>query len=398
MVSDPRVSATLSRLSGVYRDLNRVERDASTLLKTAGVGSNLRPIAAQLYEKDGTSKTVLVLQGTIAMHFRGTTYQLLVDVYLPAGYPMRPPECFVRLADNMYLKENHRHVGSDGKVYLPYLHEWKSHSHNLVELVVAMSSVFSAEPPVFTRAPGSPAASTVAPTSTDTTSQSYSEAQLAAEAAELNAVAEAARRAEREEQEQARKQAEQARQLQAQQQWEEKRLNEIRQAVTAKIRAKLQETASRISSQIRHDHSEAQKLHCIKREMIDAQKVELEEIIKETEHQIPVAQEAKRKIETWLAEQDGSTNGDNGSSSKEQHSCIDDLVIPSTKVQSQMVALSAENRALEDALYYLDRALYKGQLDLDTHLKQVRFVAKRQFMVRAHLLKLHQVVASSHGR
>ena len=230
MVHDPRVSQTLARLGGLYRDPSRVDRDASCLLKSS-VGSTLTPIAAQLVEDNGNSANVLVLQGTIAIHFRGNTYQLLVDIYLPAGYPNRPPVCFVRLgelvqlllfpldmkvdcligvslfeADNMYLKENHRHVGSDGKVYLPYLHEWRSNTHNLVELVVAMSSVFSAEPPVFSRPVAAASTSTAAPsssiTSASTTSQQQSssfasssylqqqkdaEAILEAEAAEANA-------------------------------------------------------------------------------------------------------------------------------------------------------------------------------------------------------------------
>ena len=98
MVHDPRVSSCLARLSGVYRDALRVDRDAATLLKSP-VGSNLVPIVAQFLESSrsnsnsifGSNKTnngtnVLVLQGTIAIHFRGQTYQLLIDQYLPAGY------------------------------------------------------------------------------------------------------------------------------------------------------------------------------------------------------------------------------------------------------------------------------------------------------------------------
>ena len=112
MVHDPRVSSTLARLGGVYRDVSRVDRDASSLLRSS-VGQALRPIAAEHVADNGESSNVLVLQGTIAIHFRGNTYQLLVDIYLPNGYPTRPPVCFIRLVENMYLKENHRHVGSD---------------------------------------------------------------------------------------------------------------------------------------------------------------------------------------------------------------------------------------------------------------------------------------------
>ena len=85
MVNDPRVTAELARLGGVYRDPQRVDRDASSLLKSS-VGATLVPISATRVENNGYSSTVLVLQGTIAIFFRGNTYQVLVDIYLPGGY------------------------------------------------------------------------------------------------------------------------------------------------------------------------------------------------------------------------------------------------------------------------------------------------------------------------
>lgn len=48
----------------------------------------------------------------------------------------------------MSLKVGHKHVDQSGLVYLPYLHEWTARTHNLVELIANMSSVFGAEPPV----------------------------------------------------------------------------------------------------------------------------------------------------------------------------------------------------------------------------------------------------------
>ena len=100
MVHDPRVSTLLSRLGGLYRDPSRVDRDASSLLKSS-VGVHLTPGIAPLVENNGDSSHCLVLQGTIAIVFRGQTYQLLVDIYLPSGYPIRPPVSYVRLAENM---------------------------------------------------------------------------------------------------------------------------------------------------------------------------------------------------------------------------------------------------------------------------------------------------------
>jgi len=55
-----------------------------------------------------------------------------------------------------------------------------------------------------------------------------------------------------------------------------------------------------------------------------------------------------------------------------------------------MLQLAAENASISDALYFLDRALYAGSLNPTQHLRQVRKLAKQQFLVRAHLLKIQQ--------
>lgn len=452
MVSDPRVTAYLSRLGGVYRDPARVDRDASSLLKSS-VGTHLQPLIAEMVENDGTTSNVLVLQGTIAMHFRGNTYQLLVDLYLPSGYPSRPPVCFVRLAPNMYLKDNHRHVGMDGKVYLPYLHEWNRHSHNLVELVVAMSSVFSADPPVFSRPPkpasgsstatGGTSSSNHRPVATSTTTgattattttwtptpppppphlatgtlsasaaatsgtESDREAILLVEIAEANAAAEAARRAEALEaqQEAARKQAEREERqrqqaLEAQKRYEQERLQQVRDQVEIKLRRHLLAQAQDCRQMLQNDLRDQQRLTLAQEQKVQRQ-LELYTHAKTVlETQCATVAEKTRAIQEWLEEVQQQKAAANGTDSKASERSIDDLVQPLNAWQAQMIDLAAENQAIADAMYFLDRALYKSgtspspsatSLDCESHLRQVRKLAKRQFLLRAHLLKIGQV-------
>lgn len=404
MVHDPRVSTLLARLGGVYRDPSRVDRDASSLLKSS-VGAHLTPGIAPLVENNGEVAHCMVLQGTIAMHFRGQTYQLLVDLYLPPGYPHRPPVSFVRLTENMYLKENHMHVGPDGKVYLPYLHEWNLRSHNLVELVVAMSSVFSGDPPVFTRAP-STASSTAShsrhgsassasashqqqppppppfpdsmgsQSSQNSYSQREAEERLAREAAEANRVAEAARRAEREEEEREI-------QIAAQKEWEERRKQEIKAQVKEKLSKHLQEISVQMKAQVQTYQRDQQRLHTAQDKL--SQQLKLYEEAKESmEDKLSIVEEKTEEIQAWLGDVE------NIEQDSQQEKSIDDLVQPGSKVHQQMLELSAENASLTDALYFLDRALYLGNLECETHLKHVRRLAKRQFLARAHLMKINQ--------
>jgi hypothetical protein len=56
----------------------------------------------------------------------------------------------------MVVKQNHRHVSPDGLVYLPYLHEWSATASSLVGLAEIASSVFSIEPPLFSRPAANP--------------------------------------------------------------------------------------------------------------------------------------------------------------------------------------------------------------------------------------------------
>ena len=59
-----------------------------------------------------------------------------------------------------------------------------------------------------------------------------------------------------------------------------------------------------------------------------------------------------------------------------------------------MLILSADNAAINDALYFLDKALPDSRISLLDHLIAVRKLTKTQFLARAHLLKIGQVKAS----
>jgi ESCRT-I complex subunit TSG101 len=374
---DPRVSQLLARLGGLYRDPTRVDRDATSLLRSS-VGQHLKPIIDNLFDNDGTSHQTLCLQGTIAIHFRGNTYQQLVDMYLPEGYPVRPPTCYVRLAPNMYLKDAHAHVGSDGQVYLPYLHEWRPQTHNLVELVVAMSSTFSADPPVFSRQAipvtektlPPPDYSTVLRATTNTTSANAA----AAEAAAL----EASKRDEEERLLQERS---------MQEQWDAKNFATVKDRVRRKITVHLNDVSKTTKTTLQTDmydqqrlQESAERLHCQQKDL-DLAKRHLEMAL----GQVDVATVT---ITEWLQQHQQMSHQD----TRKQPMSIDDLVTTESTVHQQMLDLAAENHSLTDAMYYLDQALHQATMDMPVYLKEIRSLAKKQFLVKAHLIKISQTL------
>jgi ESCRT-I complex subunit TSG101 len=390
MVHDPRVSTLLSRLGGLYRDPSRVDRDASSLLKSS-VGEHLTPGIAPLVENNGDTSSCMVLQGTIAIVFRGNTYQLLVDIYLPPGYPLRSPVSYVRLAPNMYLKENHAHVGSDGMVYMPYLHEWNGRTHSLIEMVVAMSSLFSADPPVFTRStpapPPPPSAESFRPPppaydrphvlagdrlDSERYMQQQIEAIMAKEAAEANA---AARRIELEAQEEERQRV-------AQKVWETKKKDNVKDQVNQKVLAHLQTVAAEAKTMVQSDWRDQQLLKLSKEKIRQALEVS-HELVQNMEESISTVDAKTLEIQKWL---------DESKNSNDESIPVDDLCKPESNLHGRLLDLSSENAAITDALYFLDRGMYMGHIDCTTHLKSVRKLAKRQFLVRAHILKINQAL------
>lgn len=417
MAQDQRVTRQLNRLGGIYRDPARVNRDASTLLKSS-VGQNLTPISAIHVDDSGTRHTVLVLQGTIAIHFRGNSYQILMDMYLIPGYPARPPLCYVRLVPNMYIKDNHKHVGKDGKVYLPYLSEWKPHSHNLVELTVAMSSVFSADPPVFSRAPQAAAPAPVPPptaavdpppfsqalknpmsvftngwgssstTTTTTTNNNTStsngtttpnswrdqqmqlEQMMAQEAAEANAAAEAARLADKREREELEQKT--------------REMERVKVECTNKIRHYLHQQGQNTQKFVYGDALDKQELEQYSVSKLQQDIRQLEDKKSALQKAVSIVDEKTTEINAWLETAKAAPKA-------KKELSIDELVVPVSSLHEQMLELAAETESLSDALYFADRALQQHQIDVTQHLKLVRQIAKKQFFAKALLLKIERM-------
>ena len=64
-------------------------------------------------------KCILINFFTIA----GVTYNIPVCIWLQESHPKVAPLVFVKPTSSMAIKPSH-HVDTNGKVYLPFLHEW----------------------------------------------------------------------------------------------------------------------------------------------------------------------------------------------------------------------------------------------------------------------------------
>lgn len=63
------------------------------------------------------------LQGTIPINYKGSYYNIPICIWLMDTHPNNAPMCYLKPTSNMKIKIS-MHVDHNGKIYMPYLHDW----------------------------------------------------------------------------------------------------------------------------------------------------------------------------------------------------------------------------------------------------------------------------------
>ena len=212
--------------------------------------------------------------------------------------------------------------------------------------------------------------------------------------AEANEAAETARRLEAQERaaaEQTSRQAQAARaRILASQTQEQERAVLAKSQLDDRVRRYLLQQITELQNQQQADGSDEKRLEWASEQKITRQLAYLTKAKTELTQHLATTEQCVQELEEWLehAEKQEQQQTLDASAAKVQ-------VVPASSHDAQLLDLEATNSSLTDALYFLDRALYQGQLDCEQHLKQVRQCAKQQFLVRAHLFKIQQMYGSS---
>eukprot|EP00192_Tetraselmis_astigmatica_P003535 CAMPEP_0117683480 /NCGR_PEP_ID=MMETSP0804-20121206/20424_1 /TAXON_ID=1074897 /ORGANISM="Tetraselmis astigmatica, Strain CCMP880" /LENGTH=544 /DNA_ID=CAMNT_0005494079 /DNA_START=172 /DNA_END=1804 /DNA_ORIENTATION=- len=103
---------------------------------------------------NGRSTNALKEQGTIPMYYQGSKYNIPVAIWLCEDYPRQPPVVFVEPTPDMIIKPNHSFVNPSGRVDVLYLREWVFQRSNLVDLCWSLGISFGEDPPLFSKPPG----------------------------------------------------------------------------------------------------------------------------------------------------------------------------------------------------------------------------------------------------
>lgn len=361
---------------------------------------------------DGTQKNLFNLQGTIPVTFRGVCYNIPISIWLMDTHPNNAPICYVKPTADMTIKSS-MYVDHNGKIYLPYLHDWLPHTSDLLGLIQVMIVTFGEQPPVYAKkrnekqanmipythqpfmpAPGTganmpstaflpyppstqygggnniyppypPSASSSMPYpsyniygggNSNYSGQGHSGSYPYPPATQPSPTIPGSSGTITEEHIRA----------------------SLLSAVEDKLRRRLREQFSQLQAELetlRRTQQELTSGSTYLSELFDKLNREKAELEKNT----IILQDKETELEKEI-----------GKLSDNQSIDVDEAVTTIAPLYKQMLNAFAEEAATEDAIYYLAEGLRSGIIDLDAFLKQVRQLSRRQFMLRALMQRCRQ--------
>jgi len=365
---------------------------------------------------DGNKIDLLNLEGTIPVTYKGCVYNIPVCIWLMDTHPYNAPMCYVKPTSDMQIKAS-MFVDHNGKIYLPYLHDWVPNSSDLLGLIQVMIMTFGERPPVYSKQrpdmvsstpyptqpympmPGTtagsgatpyppypPASTYQTPTSNpysfppyppvypsfpptsypypQSTNQAFSPYQsypvqpVISSPPPISAANSSGGTTGTISEEHIRA--------------------SLLSAVEDKLRRRLREQFSQIQAELETLRRTEQELSQGKDKLDDIlARLEREQI--ELDKNISILKDKEQELEKEIERL-----------SDQQPIDVDEAVTTTAPLYKQLLNAFAEEAATEDAIYYMGEALRRGVIDLDVFLKQVRSLSRKQFMLRALMHKCRQ--------
>ena len=296
----------------------------------------------------------------------------------------------------MSIKLNHKHVDSEGLVYLPYLHEWKIDS-NLVNLISTACKVFSAEPPLFAKPqqaslPSPPVVNSstsfkITPQTNFSTGRkniilsinNFTIFKIISRISDLFLLVTNSSSA-------AYPSPSFMTNSNSRSSTSEVDLDVKRSSLIHEISSKLYENIHTLHSVIRDElNTEFNTEHylTVSQEAAEKKLQSLQQTVEQMRAAIEEVQEKSAALTQWDEEE-----------AKKPQVDVESRFQPYDDLTSQIVKLNAEISAIDDAFYHMERSLVASQnktLDLNSFLKEMRKLARQQFLCKAHLLKINAV-------
>ncbi|XP_056115037.1 tumor susceptibility gene 101 protein [Rhinichthys klamathensis goyatoka] len=367
-----------------YRDLTARDLNVTSHYK------DLKPVLDHYVFNDGSTKELLSLTGTVPVNYRGNVYNIPICLWLLDSYPYNPPICFVKPTSAMMIKPG-KHVDANGKIYLPYLHEWKPPQSNLLGLIQVMIVVFGEEPPVFSRpstqatfpAAGPPNTSYMPSTPGLPYSQGHSANPGGFQGYPYPAAASGYPSS-------GSSLYTQVSPITTVGPTRDGTIGEdtirasLVSAVSDKLRWRMKEEMDRAQAELdalKRTEEDLKRGHQKLEEMVTKLDLEMADVDKNIDS-------LKQKDEELTVALERMQN-------QSEDNDLDDVIVPTAPLYKQILNLYAEENAIEDTIFYLGEALRRDVIDLDVFLKHVRLLSRKQFQLRALMQKARKVAGLS---
>lgn len=394
----------LSRLLSTYSytDATATKKDVVDCLK------QYKALAYRVEEytfNDGSVKQLLNLKGTIPVRYKGNTYHIPVAIWLLDTHPRYAPLCYVQPTADMHIKVS-MYVDHNGKIYLPYLHDWNPMQSDLLGLIQVMIVTFGEYPPVYSKPKNAPKTEPLQQQHTPYPTQSFMPQPPTSA------------------------QSPYCPYPQQQQQFppypsagaggyggygqpsagssyppymppgmpsaagyntgynpsgqgtgtitEEHIKASLVSAVEDKLKRRIQEKVNQCQAEIQTLKRTQQELNEGQSKINDiVGRLERDE--QELSKSISVLKDKDQELERALEALEKVDGID-----------VDEAVTTTAPLYKQLLNAYAEEAAIEDAVYFMGEALRSGVIDLEVFLKHVRQLSRKQFMLRALMQKCRQ--------
>ena len=392
MASDKQVSELLTRCQYKYRDL--AKRD---ILSTLSYFKELNLILDKYIYPNGQAKDLVTLNGTIPVSYKSNRYNIPVQLYLSDTHPYTPPLCYVRPTPDMSVNVS-EHVDTNGRINLPCLREWQYPQSDIYVLLNLMTMKFSEQTPLFSkvnRPSNTPQYANQAgslpypvdsrpvypvagynPTPYPIASNPYypmPQGQAgpvsylkSGSNNNLNRPASASYQASSYPDDTIKP--------------EHYKMSLI-SAIQDKARIKYMEIES-------VKQAEIDSLKRVNQDLQTSEK-QLCSFVNEAESEIYNVANLTLEVRHKTAQ----LNEKIGQMQHRDNACIEDAVVTPAPLYRQLMQLFAEELAIQDLVFYLSEGLQNKTISLDSFLKQVRFLSRKQFMLRATMQRARERAA-----
>lgn len=150
MTTEKQITDLLVRCQYKYKDL--AKRDIQSAI---GYFKELNLMIDKYVYPNGQAKDLVALNGTIPVNYKNNRYNIPVELFLSDTHPYTPPLCYVRPTPEMSVNVSD-HVDPNGRINLPCLREWSYPQSDIYMLLNLMTMKFSEQSPVFAKRQSQP--------------------------------------------------------------------------------------------------------------------------------------------------------------------------------------------------------------------------------------------------